>query len=79
MPTPNKYATSGRFYTQDELAVRQVALTRRYLILGYVNPECSFRWYDEQPVRPYNKGRNKAKRLVRSLGFKSLQQHQRNA
>lgn len=74
MPTPNKYAADGTFYTPSELERRKVAATPRYLILGYINPRRSFQWYGEHRIRPFNRNINKAARQARAAGLRFSKQ-----
>jgi hypothetical protein len=76
MPTPNKYHPTGHEYTEAEFEARKDASQPRYLVAGYTQPDAGARWL-EAPVRPFAPGRNKAKRHVRALGFKSLKNYQR--
>lgn len=64
--TPNKYHSSGRLYTSEELAARAYDLLPRMVVKGYSTPNGGKTWA-EAPIKPHDIGRNKTKRIKRQL------------
>lgn len=64
MPTPNKYHGSGRLYTAKEYRDRKHALRPTYLVTGYSHdPLTAHQQRLAGDCKPYNVGKNRAKRL----------------
>jgi hypothetical protein len=71
--TPNKYHSSGRPYTAEELAARAYDSLPRMVVPGYSGAES----IAERRLKPFDDRINEAKRNARSLGYKSLKQFHR--